>query len=553
MNVSNMHVMQSGCAHYACVYTCLPGYEDRDNIAVNGCETSVKPVCGNHVIETGEICDSEQLNGWNCSLQMGVDAVGIPRCNATCTGFELGTCAVTESPACGNEKLDPDEPCDGERLNGKTCESVVGTGSTGRLLCKSDCSGFDVSLCTSVAGNLCGNGVIDAGEMCDGGNLNGQSCATVAGSGFTGSLLCKADCSGFDKTGCTNASTVACGNGVIDAGEMCDGGNLNGQSCATVAGPGFTGSLLCKADCTGFDKTGCKKAAVCTEDEVRCDGRSLQMCDESGQWLEIDNCTSACDEINQRCVESCTTVDEVKCDNNKLMFCNDSKQWELLEACKENQTCDEDALDCVESCRHDVRRCDGNHLYVCRDDDRTEDKVDCDTFCVDGAGCALCTGASDCISGKCNESTFQCEPAKTAKYHFTDFDWVTGMTTNKTKNVYTAEYIQPDTDGYVMTVHARSNVLTEKIDGQAVMINRDTNSYIEISRISSGVNIVLFDVVGYDESTVVSVTSGMTLTSVVAKDEIKTIMFTFNNNADKILIRADNRVTIDNLGWTTMK
>ena len=34
---------------------------------------------------------------------------------------------------------------------------------------------------------------------------------------------------------------------------------MNGQTCATVAGAGFTGNLLCKSDCSGFDKTGCKK------------------------------------------------------------------------------------------------------------------------------------------------------------------------------------------------------------------------------------------------------------------------------------------------------
>ena len=553
MNVLNMHVLQSGCAQSACVFTCIAGYEDRDKIAANGCETYTKSVCGNHVLEGDEICDSEQLNGWTCSLQMGVEAVGVPRCNSTCTGFELGTCAVDERPVCGNEKLDPDEPCDGERLNGNTCETIVGTGSTGRLQCLADCSGFDVSLCTSVGGKICGNGLIEAGETCDASNMNGQTCASVAGAGFTGNLLCKSDCSGFDISGCTKGSVGRCGNGLIEAGETCDASNMNGQTCATVAGAGFTGNLLCKSDCSGFDKTGCKKTAVCTEGDVRCDGLSLQMCDESGQWLEIEACDTSCDEASQSCGSACTNVNDAKCDGKKLMFCKAKKQWELLETCKENQTCDAEKAECVDSCKYDARRCEGNNLFVCRDDEMSEDKVVCDTFCVDGAGCALCTNASECISEKCNASTFQCEPARTAKYYFTDFDWVKSMTTNKTKNVYTAEYIQPDTTGYVMTVHARTNVLTEEIDGQAVMINRDSNSYIEISKISSGVNMVIFDLVGYDEKTVVTITAGMTLTAEVAKDEIKSVMFTFNNNADRIFIRADNRVTIDNFGWSTMK
>jgi hypothetical protein len=42
-----------------------------------------------------------------------------------------------------------------------------------------------------------------------------------------------------------------CGNGVIDAGEQCDGTNLNGQTCETAtmgARPG--GTLSCSKSCT---------------------------------------------------------------------------------------------------------------------------------------------------------------------------------------------------------------------------------------------------------------------------------------------------------------
>ena len=46
-----------------------------------------------------------------------------------------------------------------------------------------------------------------------------------------------------------------CGNGVINPPEQCDGVNLNGQSCATM--PGFTsGTLSCTAACT-FNTSSC--------------------------------------------------------------------------------------------------------------------------------------------------------------------------------------------------------------------------------------------------------------------------------------------------------
>jgi len=50
------------------------------------------------------------------------------------------------------------------------------------------------------------------------------------------------------------AAAVACGNGTIDAGEECDQGNLNGQTCLTQ---GFgAGTLVCGSGCL-FDTTAC--------------------------------------------------------------------------------------------------------------------------------------------------------------------------------------------------------------------------------------------------------------------------------------------------------
>ena len=57
---------------------------------------------------------------------------------------------------------------------------------------------------------ICGNGIIEAGETCDDGNLvNGDGC----------------------ENNCTLTGAI-CGNGIIEAGEACDDGNLvNGDGC----------------------------------------------------------------------------------------------------------------------------------------------------------------------------------------------------------------------------------------------------------------------------------------------------------------------------------
>ncbi len=83
----------------------------------------------------------------------------------------------------------------------------------------------------------CGNTIIDAGEQCDGTNLNGQSCTTL-GQGFNGGTLSciasgQANECHFNTSSCISAPPI-CGNGIIQSGEMCDDNNtINGDGCSS--------------------------------------------------------------------------------------------------------------------------------------------------------------------------------------------------------------------------------------------------------------------------------------------------------------------------------
>lgn len=98
--------------------------------------------------------------------------------------------------------------------------------------------------------SLCGNEVVDAGEECDGENLDDQTCQTQ---GFAmGDLECS-QCH-FDTSGCSD-----CGNGTIDDDEQCDGANLNHHTCSTE---GYTsGTVACAIDCT-LDTSACVELQI---------------------------------------------------------------------------------------------------------------------------------------------------------------------------------------------------------------------------------------------------------------------------------------------------
>jgi cysteine-rich repeat protein len=79
---------------------------------------------------------------------------------------------------------------------------------------------------TSSGGPACGNGMIDAGEICDGAQLGGQNCTTFGYSNGAG-LTCSATCQ-LDSATCK----PTCGDGKVEPTEGCDDGNTKpGDGC----------------------------------------------------------------------------------------------------------------------------------------------------------------------------------------------------------------------------------------------------------------------------------------------------------------------------------
>lgn len=161
------------------------------------CTAIVSATCGNGIIEDGELCDDGPDNG-------------LP-------GHCANNCLEFVSATCGNGILEDGEVCDDGDQNGEP------------LHCATDCRG------TTPA--TCGNGIIENGEICDDGDQNGEP------------LGCAEDCSGITPS--------VCGNGVIEDGEICDDGPDNGEPFG------------CADDCSGVTPPVCGNGVI--EDGEICD------------------------------------------------------------------------------------------------------------------------------------------------------------------------------------------------------------------------------------------------------------------------------------------
>ena len=140
---------------------------------------------------------------------------------------------------CGDGAIQSEfsEVCDSANMNGKTCLTQTGYVS-GTLACNAGCESFNTSGCYT-----CGNGVKEGPEACDSGANNGTY--------------------GYCNSTCT--AVINCGDGILTTpNEVCDGANLNGQTCATRGIGASGGTLYCNGSCNGYTTTSCTRTYTCS-------------------------------------------------------------------------------------------------------------------------------------------------------------------------------------------------------------------------------------------------------------------------------------------------
>jgi len=137
----------------------------------------------------------------------------------------------------------------------------------------------------------CGDGLINAIDACDGTNLNGRSCLDYGATDPAG-LACASDCS-FDATGCTSY----CGDATKNAEEECDAADFGNQGCTDFGY--YVGTLICTDECTiniGDCSGQCGDGVV--DDFETCDGTQFngQTCESAGYLGDVlpIACSSTC-------------------------------------------------------------------------------------------------------------------------------------------------------------------------------------------------------------------------------------------------------------------
>ncbi|MDY0000820.1 MAG: hypothetical protein RBU30_05960 [Polyangia bacterium] len=280
-------------------------------------------------------------------------------------------------PICNDGILQAGEACDGSSVPDDACETELALG--GEASCRPNCR-LDLSQC-----HICGNGAIEAQEECDGNDFG--AIGSCRDAGFSaGTLGCTAACT-LDTSRCFGG----CGDGVTQGSEACDGADLAGATCDSATGGSRPdGQLRCAAGCV-FDTSGC---SLCgnglLEGGEACDSAAFGglSCSSFGLGDGELLCTPTCQVDTSGCCGDGIRGRFEECDGDDLG----------PHSCWTRAGVPDGALACTPDCTLDVSGC-----HLCGNGS-VEGPEDCDGPNLGGASCAslgqpaggLLACASDC-------------------------------------------------------------------------------------------------------------------------------------------------------------
>ena len=273
---------------------CPAGYDDCDNDASNGCETALDTVancsgcgdacptpahgeaacvnhaCGLNCTSPFDDCDNDAANGCETSIDT-VSNCGA--CGTSCPSVANGTPVCTNS-ACGQDCYNGFDDCDNDAVNGcetglntvtncGACSNACPTGPHGSALC-------DVGSCVFGCDGGWGNCDNDIGNGCEVDTSTSAShcgsCGNACPDRPFSSPVCqvstcgiqcdtgRANCDNADANGCevdTNSDILNCGGCFAQCGTAHGSATCVSGQCAIQCNAGF-------ADCDGDNSNGCE-------------------------------------------------------------------------------------------------------------------------------------------------------------------------------------------------------------------------------------------------------------------------------------------------------
>ncbi len=196
-----------------------------------------------------------------------------------------GKSQANNTNLCGNDRIDPGEPCDGTDLGGLDCEGLLQGFTGGTLRCSAACQ-FDTSACSATCTNECTQGA----SRCDTGGTGIETCALGA-----------SGCTEWQTQACPQATPVCRLDGGLPVCAVdCSGACTVGASRCTE---GFDGIESCVAGANGCGEW---QAADCAPETPDC-------VIQGGGAVCVNNCVDECTADAVRCnpeasgVETCVT------------------------------------------------------------------------------------------------------------------------------------------------------------------------------------------------------------------------------------------------------
>jgi hypothetical protein len=272
--------------------------------------------CGNSQIESGEICDSSNLNGNDCTTVGGGYIGGSLSCNNACLGFDVSSC-----------ESEPGAICDSEHFG----------------LC------FTQNTCVEFGGHWWSDGTcrenIDPGtpplleDLCNSNNLN--LCFTYGTCIGSGGYWYNDKCNQNPKKSCgsSNLNLCATAGTCIGSGGYWYDKRCNSEECNVDY------LVLCSSEsvCTGFEGYWYLDRCNQYESGAQCDENHVGLCLTPGACINFGGYWY-----------------EEKCNEDPAPECG----LENIELCVSKETCLEfDGYWYGGSCNSD--ECDSNYLHLC--------------------------------------------------------------------------------------------------------------------------------------------------------------------------------------------